>query len=92
MHPIKEKKEELKQLALKIRKLKSQRKETDNQWEISLEKRKFRHDHIAYCLVRGRVYEQIEQPHENNKPNWNIINKSKDNLQKQIEQWRLSNE
>lgn len=28
----------------------------------------FRHKHIAYCLLRGRSYEQIEQPRDNNKP------------------------
>jgi len=30
--------------------------------------REFRHKHIAYCLLRGRSYEQIEQPREDNKP------------------------
>jgi hypothetical protein len=30
--------------------------------------REFRHKHIAYCLLRGRSYEQIEQPHKYNKP------------------------
>jgi hypothetical protein len=36
-------------------------------------KKLFRHKHIAYCLLKGRVYEQIEKPSENNPPNWTII-------------------
>ena len=30
--------------------------------------REFRHKHIAYCLLRGRSYEEFEQPREDNKP------------------------
>lgn len=33
----------------------------------------FRNRHVAYCLLNGRNYEEIEQPGENNKPNWAII-------------------
>lgn len=29
----------------------------------------FRHKHIAYCLLRGRTRDQIEQPTEENLPN-----------------------
>jgi hypothetical protein len=68
MHPITEKKQELKQLANHIRTLKDRRKDHNaGQWETSYEGQRYRHGHIAYCLVRGRTYEQIEQPRENNK-------------------------
>lgn len=36
---------------------------------ISKLKYEFRHKHIAYCLLRGRVINEIETPAENNKPN-----------------------
>jgi len=38
----------------------------------------YRHHHIAYCLLRGRVYESIEKPHENNKPDMSYIQEIKD--------------
>lgn len=35
----------------------------------------FRHKHIAYCLARGRAYEQIENKvKESNEPDWTAIN------------------
>lgn len=34
----------------------------------------FRHRHIAYCLLRGKAYEQIENKvTEGNEPNWALI-------------------
>ena len=30
-------------------------------------KRNYRRHHIAHCLLRGKVYEQVEQPKEQNK-------------------------
>jgi phage portal protein BeeE len=41
---------------------------------LHLEKSKydFRHKHIAYCLLRGRTYEQIERKC-NVQPNWDFI-------------------
>jgi hypothetical protein len=61
---------ELKELAKGIRKWKRNRKEdkrfelkmsqSDVQWEIDDRKIDFRHKHIAYCMLRGRKYEQIE--------------------------------
>jgi hypothetical protein len=30
--------------------------------------------HIAYALLKGRSYEQIEKPAENNPPDWGAIN------------------
>lgn len=35
--------------------------------------RKYRHLHIAYCLLRGTEYSKIESPREGNKPNWRIV-------------------
>ena len=43
--------------------------------DIRKAKYEFRHQHITYCLVRGRSYEQIEQKvRENNEPNEDYIN------------------
>ena len=36
-------------------------------------KKEFRHKHIAYCLVKGRKYEEIEQPLEGNEPSFPLI-------------------
>lgn len=39
----------------------------------------FRHMLIAYCLLRGRTYEQIEPKiHAGNEPHWDIIEKIKE--------------
>jgi len=63
-------KSELKQLAKEIRewknnrKMDSRRKLGMQQWaverQVEWRKDKFRHKHIAYCMLRGRKYEQIE--------------------------------
>ena len=63
-------KSELKELAKEIREWKRNRKEDRrfelkiSQWEaesqVEWRKREFRHKHIAYCMLRGRKYEQIE--------------------------------
>ena len=42
--------------------------------DIKKAKYEFRHQHIAYCLARGRSYEQIESKvRENNEPNQEYI-------------------
>jgi hypothetical protein len=77
-------KNELKELSIEIKNikisLKKQQKEAcygQSFYKLEIEKKKlkslFRHKHIAYCLLKGRVYEQIEKPSENNPPNWTII-------------------
>lgn len=39
----------------------------------------WRHRHIAYCLLRGRTYEQIENKvKEGNEPDWKLIEKIKE--------------
>lgn len=63
-------KSELKQLAREIREWKNNRKQDKRrelgmrQWEIESKitwrSYDFRHKHIAYCMLRGRTYEQIE--------------------------------
>lgn len=75
-------KEELKELAIHIRNGKSGRKprfrnESNKKDWASLEynKHHFRHLHIAYCTIRGRSREEIEQPRWYNKPNEYLINK-----------------
>lgn len=90
MHPKKEKKQQLKEMTKKIRLMKSKRKELEgqNNYEIWKASREYRHEHIAYCLVRGRKYEEIEnKTGEFNKPNWYIINKLKDTLQNKINEF-----
>ena len=61
---------ELKKLAKEIRVWKNNRKQDKRQqlkmrqWEVQEQvdwrKDDFRHKHIAYCMLRGRKYEQIE--------------------------------
>jgi len=42
--------------------------------DIKKAKYEFRHQHIAYCLARGKTYEQIEQKvREGNEPNQDYI-------------------
>lgn len=56
-------KEELKTLAKEIKKLKSERKSHSNGYVLGLlEKRhSARHKHVAYCMLRGKLYQEIEQ-------------------------------
>ena len=75
-------KNELKELAKEIKEWKRNRKE-DKRLELKLElyqvqnqlywfKRDFRHKHIAYCVLRGKKYEQIEN-YCRQSPNFDII-------------------
>lgn len=101
MHPMTEKKQELKDLAKKIRAIKQTRKQSSENydpganWKAYVEGRKYRHEHIAYCLVRGRTYEQIEQKvREDNKPNMDIVNKLYEALKAEVDkanaEWELN--
>ena len=76
-------KNKLKELANRIRELKSHRKQ-DNRgdwsiWDIEYniwrDKREYRHKHIAYCLLRGRMYDEIERPGADNPANMALVNK-----------------
>jgi hypothetical protein len=80
MKKIFELKKLLKNLALEIRRMKRDTKEaqrqgqgTEKQYTLFIQRRNCRHLHIAYCLLRGRTYAQIEHPAEDNKPNWEKI-------------------
>jgi len=63
IYTIAELKEDQKALAIKIKKLKSTRKEKPHGfvpglWTASDD---YRHNHIAYCLLRGTPYKMIEK-------------------------------
>ena len=36
-------------------------------------RRDVRHKHIAYCMLRGTLYEAIEKPREDNKPDMQLV-------------------
>lgn len=68
-------KSELKVLAKEIREKKDKRKGSKYGYVEGLNPARWtaRHKHIAYCLLRGRTYEQIEQPRYDNKPNMRLV-------------------
>ena len=74
---------ELQELAERIKALKSHRKENNRgewklwqlEYNISKMKYEFRHKHIAYCLLRGTEYDQVEKPAGNNAPNMEVVNR-----------------
>jgi len=80
---IKSLKLELKELALELKTNKSNTKDLQRnndynagslQYKSLGLKREFRHKHIAYCLLRGRRYEEIERNcGSNNKPDFDTI-------------------
>jgi hypothetical protein len=80
---IKELKNRLKELALSIRAEKHLYKDCqrgkilwDTYYIFARNKPAgdYRHLHIAYCLLRGKKYQQIENKvKEGNEPNWSLI-------------------
>lgn len=73
---IKSLKSDLKSLASKITQLKSTRKSVPCGYvaDLAATQQLFRHKHIAYCLMRGRTMEQIENSNrENNKPDMKMV-------------------
>ena len=85
-------KNKLKSIATTIRELKDSRKEdkrTRPLWEIEVKilklKFEFRHNHIAYCELRGTPYDKIESPSIYNPPNGSLIEKIKIEWKKKIE-------
>jgi len=75
-------KEELKKLAVEIRKGKINNKEIQRLnggragFGYRADANTYRHMHIVYCLLRGRTMEQIENKNrEHNEPNTYLINK-----------------
>jgi len=82
MSYYKKMKQYLKDLSTKIRKIKDELKNYQRKnngyggkfyKELFKLKYEFRHQHIAYCLARGRKYENIEEPREGNGPNFDLI-------------------
>lgn len=55
------------------------------EYEILKLKWEFRHNHIAYCELRGREYNEIENPAPGNEPDRKFIDKQK-------QYWRERNE
>ena len=77
LNPINELKQEQKELASKIR--------TDHDdWDSVI----LRHQHIAYCELRGRSRDQIENPANNNKPDEDWVTRIKNELKEKIKTWR----
>lgn len=80
---LKEFKQWLKGTAVEIRKTRKIHKEHQRKhggsgdWRIQGKLKRlswdYRHHHIAYSELRGRKYEQIEQPREGNEPDWGEI-------------------
>lgn len=77
-------KSSLKQVAQELKRSKKDFKQAQRdgdfskQWKlyssIQINKFFYRHTHIAYCLMKGKTYEQIESKvKENNKPDWKVI-------------------
>jgi len=62
MTKIQKKKQELKEIAKEIRRLKSTRKKVLYGWveELMPLQNKYRLHHVAYCMFRGKTLEQIE--------------------------------
>ena len=77
-------KAELKALAKEIREFKDMRdhhwdypnSQGTYQWGVESRAREFRHKHIAYCMLRGRTYEQREN-YCNESPDFDWIQKLK---------------
>jgi hypothetical protein len=87
----------LKKYAIEIKYLKSKRK-LSNRGNLSLSdiqsdllklKYEFRHNHIAYCELRGRTRERIEIPSEFNLPNEDYIKKIKKVILQKIEDEKI---
>lgn len=94
---LKELKEELKLIAINIRKLKADKKEYQRgnggssgsfSYMISRMKWEYRHKHIVYCLLRGRTMEQIEKKNRpfpfGCSPDQNLIQTLKDKYEEKI--------
>jgi len=91
MHPLTEIKNQQKERGFTIRKLKKERKGTKTEdqfsntlWSLYKLRTEFRHNHIAYCEVRGKTRKQIEIPREDNQPNEDKINKIKEEITERI--------
>ena len=95
-NPILKLKKEQKARAKEIRELKNKRplknRGDEKLWHIQMVLNsmsyQFRHYHIAYCEFRGRKREEIEQKvREDNKPNEAFVDRVKDQLHKDMEEY-----
>jgi hypothetical protein len=99
IHPLSITKNLLKEEALLIRKLKFSLKQKNRikdptlekvyneAWKLPSLRFNYRHQHIAYCEVRGRTRDQIEKPRPNNLPKEKFIETYKINLLSEIEKY-----
>lgn len=74
-------KEQIKLKVEEIKKLKADRrdskKRSDAQYKLHYARPQIRCMHIAYSLLRGRKYEEIERPAIDNEPDWGAIEELK---------------
>jgi len=84
-------KEEQKELAKTIREKKNLRKKVKDGYVEGLVSLRYdyRHNHIAYCLLRGTPYEKIEQPHPKNKPNMNRVHRIMGEPEQMVYKYRI---
>jgi len=84
MKTIKEFKEEQKSGAVEIRRLRLKMKDAQrgkiswareyDQWEVYKKSQEWRHRHIAYCMLRGKEYAQIEpKVRDGNEPDMVVV-------------------
>ena len=88
-------KEELKTLAARIKETRpkfkeGQRTNDSGAWRMNMQLLKdaydFRHKHIAYCMLRGRKYEEIERTtREDNKANMKLVTKLMEEIKNENE-------
>jgi hypothetical protein len=88
-------KSELKKLAVEIHETKKAFKDSQRNgtWRVTEELRSkcsslswgFRHDHIAYSMLRGRTYEQIEaKVAKGNEPNMELVMEIMEDLRSKV--------
>jgi len=67
--------QQIRQLKIEFKELERSRKESNKKrHEVQQAKYEFRHQHIAYCMARGKSYEQIERSvRDDNEPNQDYI-------------------
>jgi len=99
IHPLLSFKNELKEKALLIRKIKLSLKQKnrikdptlerfyEDAWKLASLRFNFRHQHIVYSEVRGKTREQIEKPKETNLPKEKLIQEYKTKLLSDIEKY-----
>lgn len=88
-------KEELKVIAARIKETRpkfkeGQRTNDNNAWRMNMQLIKdaydFRHKHIAYCMLRGRKYEEIERSFRPyNQPNMKLVTKLMEEIKNENE-------